>query len=248
MYNSMKKYFFLICTLITVFINSISSFNLINNVSVGQLSAEKFTLITPSGSTFAIWSVIYLGLIAIGVGIAMGRVKIDKRTNLLYFISCLTNCLWIFAWQYRLAYIPFLLLVSIMIANYLVANRLNGIPKHLYLIYASWTVIATVLNAIIFFQYDLKIDKIGDINNGIIGVILLTIGVMIYILTSYKYQSISPLLVGAWAYNGIYAGQQLEEIKSTSLIYCVVMLFATIPFIYKTLKKKKHQNSSNLFN
>jgi hypothetical protein len=233
----MKKYLFLIATLITIGFNAAAVLLPINGVTTKFISDTlKPTIITPSGMTFAIWSVIYIGLLFISIMIAFGQYKINDKTLYYYLISCIANSLWIITWHYLFSFIPALLLITIMIFNFLTVNGLTGIYKHIYLIYASWTVIATVINTIVLFKYDFGINNIFDISDSLMAVILLTVGAIIYFLTSYKYNSLSPLLVGIWAYYGIYTFQTNEDVKSAALLYLITMSVLLIPLVYKNKK------------
>lgn len=234
----MKRYLFLIGTLITIAFNGAASFKLFGGQDTKYISDVLTpTLITPTGQTFAIWGVIYFGLLAISIAIAIDIYAIGNRTLGFYLASCVANCAWIVTWQLQVPYVPFVLLFIILFCNCVVSFGLRNIPKHVYLIYTSWTIIASVINSVVFFQYNLGITSITGIENYVLAVILLSIGTLIYLITSLKYDSLIPVLVGAWAYLGISrvpeSVQPNDDIRSAALLFMWVMLIIFVGLVYK---------------
>jgi len=94
--------FFFIATLA---INTLGAIGIINGLSQKQISDMYVTLITPSPSTFSIWSVIYLLLL---ISVVMMIVKKDdpyyqsavEEITLLFRISCILNIAWIVAFSF----------------------------------------------------------------------------------------------------------------------------------------------------
>lgn len=84
----------------TLIVNALGAFGVINGTSQSDVSNEYFTLITPSGTTFSIWSVIY-GLLIISLIVMYWKRNeeyyqraIDQITPL-FIITCILNMLWI---------------------------------------------------------------------------------------------------------------------------------------------------------
>jgi hypothetical protein len=63
----MRRYLILIATLGVIGVNAAANIVPINGVNTGQVSASYPTGFTPAGWVFAIWSLIYLGLIAFSI-------------------------------------------------------------------------------------------------------------------------------------------------------------------------------------
>jgi hypothetical protein len=237
----MKRYLFLIGTLVTIAFNGAATLKLFGGQDTKYISdVVTPTIITPNGQTFAIWGVIYLGLLAIAIANAMDLYPIGSRTLSFYLASCVANCAWIVTWQFQVPYIPAFFLFTILFCNLVVAFGLRNIFKHVYLIYASWTVIASVINATVFFQYNLGIKSIPGIENYVIAVILLSIGALLYLIMSLKYDSLVPVLVGAWAYLGISRVpaviQPSNDIRSAAFLYMWVLLAIFLGLIFKDRK------------
>jgi hypothetical protein len=87
-------------TILMIAVNTLAVTLPINDVSTKQLSDTLSTLITPIGWTFSIWSVIYLGLIAIAVWIIWKQINVSRQIVRTYIISCICNAAWIVVWHY----------------------------------------------------------------------------------------------------------------------------------------------------
>lgn len=232
----MKKLLFLLGTLVTVAFNAAAILLPLGGRTTEYISDNIYpTIITPVGQTFAIWSVIYTGLIYLSIYYLFKPEKIDNTTLGLYLASCVCNSLWIVCWHYLVPVVPVILLFTLMALNVLVASRLQGINKHIYSIYAAWTIIASVINAIVFFKFNLGLgDSLLGIPGEIIAVALLEVGVFIYFISSYKLNSVSLLAVGIWAYIGIFRNPlHTNTIQSAALIFTAVMACLLLPLFYK---------------
>jgi hypothetical protein len=116
----------------TVVVNALANILPINNKTTGELSDLYPNLFTPAALTFAIWGVIYVLLGIFVVYQLMPSTRRDaqkvyfvQRIGPLFFISCLANIGWIFAWHYEmvsLSLVLMLILLGCLLAIYL---RLN---------------------------------------------------------------------------------------------------------------------------
>ncbi len=140
----------------------------INNITTGEISDLYPSLFTPAGFTFAIWGVIYLGLLAFCIYQArglFGKKEVDMpfvgRIGWLFFISCLLNSAWIFAWHYLQTtasmVIMILLLVTLIrlyhnlgIGQAAATRQENFWVRIPFRIYLGWITAATIANASIW--------------------------------------------------------------------------------------------------
>ncbi|WP_345714133.1 tryptophan-rich sensory protein, partial [Kineococcus glutinatus] len=124
----------------------------------GALSASA-TLVAPAGPAFAIWSVIYTGLIALAVWQLLPAHREDarqRRTGWWTAASLLLNAAWIGTVQAgwvtaSVAVIAALLLVLVVVVGRLGASRPTGRVEALVVdgslgLYLGWVSIATVAN------------------------------------------------------------------------------------------------------
>lgn len=148
----------------TVAVNALANILPINNITTGALSDLYPNLFVPTGLTFAIWGLIYvlLGIFVIYPLIPSVRrdpQKVDfvQKIGPLFFISCLANIGWIFAWHYQilpLSLILMLILLGCLLFIYLRLNvgksettRAERYFAHLpFSVYLGWITIATIAN------------------------------------------------------------------------------------------------------
>jgi len=148
----------------TVAVNALANVLPINNITTGALSDLYPNLFVPAGLTFAIWGLIYvlLGIFVIYPLIPSVRrdpQKVDfvQKIGPLFFISCLANIGWIFAWHYQilpLSLIFMLILLGCLLFIYLRLNvgksettRAERYFAHLpFSVYLGWITIATIAN------------------------------------------------------------------------------------------------------
>ena len=148
----------------TVVVNVLANALPLNNKTTAYLSDQYPNLFVPAGLTFAIWGVIYV-LLAIFViyqlrpSVRRDAQKVDfvQKIGPLFFISCLANIGWIFAWHYRivpLSLLLMLILLGCLLAIYLRLNigKSEATKSEKYLVhlpfsvYLGWITIATIAN------------------------------------------------------------------------------------------------------
>lgn len=148
----------------TVVVNALANILPINDITTGELSDLYPNLFVPAGLTFAIWGLIYV-LLAIFVIYQLipsvrrdpQKIEFVQRIGPLFFISCLANIGWIFAWHYQilpLSLIFMLILLGCLLFIYLRLNvgksettRAERYFAHLpFSVYLGWITIATIAN------------------------------------------------------------------------------------------------------
>jgi len=85
----------------TLFINYLGGSGDYFGNSVGDISDDFTTLITPAGYAFSIWGLIYLALVAYLIFQWFGYFKKQNQTSLLpsgiwFIVANLSNALWIY--------------------------------------------------------------------------------------------------------------------------------------------------------
>lgn len=199
---------------ITLAVNTMGAIGLINGLSQKEISDKYVTLITPSSSTFSIWSIIYTLLI---ISVIIMIIKKDdsyyqkaiEQITVLFRISCILNIAWIVTFSFVQIELSVLFILLFVITLTLIDQKLIKIhDKKRWLLpltfglYSGWLFIATVVN-IAASLVKLKWDGFG-ISNELWGVIMLTIAVFLIILVLLRIRNaVFPLPV-AWAYFGIY--------------------------------------------
>ena len=243
--------------IITLAINSLANTTVFNGRTTGQVSDLYPTLVTPAGYVFAIWGIIYVLLLAFVIYQALPSQKdklFQKQIGLIFILSSLFNCVWLFLWQYDFitesVVVMFALLAS-LIAIYL---RLNiGKAKvslkekllvHLpFSVYLGWITIAAIANVA---------SALVSANWGGFGlspetwaVTVLIIALVITLAVIVKRRDIAYSLVIVWALGGIAVKQNTSQnVVTTAEIAIGVILFvlALAIAIYRLrYKKTEHE-------
>ncbi|MDD4083751.1 MAG: tryptophan-rich sensory protein [Sphaerochaetaceae bacterium] len=207
--------------LVTLCINTLGALGMINGLSQKAISDMYITLITPSGATFSIWSVIYLLLIA---SIIMMIVKkedpyyqtaIDKITRL-FWLSCILNVAWIVSFSYVLIEISVIWIVAFVVVLSLICKELLAMHEEKrwllpvsFGMYTGWLFIATVVNI------SAALVKLGWNGFGIpieiLSIITLIVAILLALFVLIKNQNpIFPLPI-AWAFFGIFQNLKSAE-------------------------------------
>lgn len=199
---------------ITLAVNTLGALGLINGLSQKQVSDMYPTLITPSPSTFGIWSIIYsLLLISVVVMIIKKRdsyyQKAVDRITLLFRISCVLNILWIIAFSYVQIALSSLLIFAFVVTLSFIDRRLATIQEGkrwllplTFGLYMGWLFIATVVN-IAATLVKLRWNGFG-LSDEVWAIVVLIVAVFLVIaVLLINRNAVFPLPV-AWAYLGIY--------------------------------------------
>lgn len=150
--------------LIMVTVNYLANALPLNHLNTGQLSDKYPNLFVPAGITFSIWGIIYLVLgIFVFYSLYQAWTKraafpAYKRLGLLFFLTCLANAGWIFAWHYEqllLSLLVMLILLVLLIAIYQKLENRSPMEKTqdkfparvAFSLYLAWIGVATVANA-----------------------------------------------------------------------------------------------------
>ncbi|MGD9628721.1 MAG: tryptophan-rich sensory protein [Pyrinomonadaceae bacterium] len=219
--------------------NWLAAVGRINGVTPEVISDKYPTPITPAGYAFAIWSLIYVGLIAFSVYQMLPRFSPRLRgIRSFYILSCALNCGWIYMWHHDqiaicLVIIIFLWATLLLINLHLKHTEGPGeywLVKAPFSIYFGWVTAATLVNfAILLVSLDVSLTPTSWSVVGI-GLILFAgaLGILIRIrLNNYLY----PLAI-AWAVAAIgvkQSGQTLIVVAcAVALIACLI---ATLSFV-----------------
>jgi translocator protein len=214
MNRTKKPWINLLFLVITLGVNTLGALGWINGLSQKEISDMYTTFITPSPSTFSIWSVIYiLLLISTIVMIIRKRDRYYQKTideiTVLFIISCLLNMAWIISFSYLMIELSTLFIFTFVIILSIICLRLKKIHdgRHFLLpltfgIYTGWAFIATVVNVAV------TLVKVNWNGFGIApevwaGIILIIAIILVFIVLKTNRNAVFPLPI-AWAYFGIY--------------------------------------------
>lgn len=150
----------IIAVISVIVINVLANALPINGQNTGEISDRFQVLFVPAGYVFAIWGLIYLGLIAYAVFQALPAQRDNPRLRSIFWpviVGSIANIIWIFLWHYdRLALTVAAMLV--LLASLIVVYLRLGIQKtpvsraerwavHVpFSIYLGWITVATIAN------------------------------------------------------------------------------------------------------
>ena len=237
-----------------VIINALAVILPINNKTTGQLSDQYPNLFVPAGLTFSIWGVIYT-LLAIFViysliaAIKGSRESFKGKISFWFFLSCLANIGWIFAWQYEI--VPLSLLIMLFLLGCLLVIYLSlgigkrGQPKkeqylvHLpFSVYLGWITIATIANMTALLV-QLNWNRFG-LNEQFWTVAVILVGIAITLSILAARHDIFYGLVVDWAIIGILLKRTADSSPAQAVIIVTIagIIFISAGILIQLVRKK----------
>lgn len=190
----------------------------INNKTTGALSDQYPNLFVPAGLTFSIWGLIYLLLAVFCVYSLVSALRPGNKSSFIgsigcwFFLSCLANMGWIFAWHYEvlpLSMVLMVLLLASLLAVYLrlsigkpgAANMERYLVHLPFSVYLGWITIATIANATALLVAA-RWDAFG-LGNQFWAVAVILVGIAVALAVLFQRRDVFFALVVDWALLGI---------------------------------------------
>jgi len=224
----------LLAILATLSVNVLSNLFPIQGLNIGGIANTilRGVQITPANYAFAIWGLIYLGLIAYGIYQLLPAQRQNPtlhRVDILLIMACLAQIAWVYLFTLKLFWLSVVAMLAILlplIGAYLqlgIGERVSREFKWLvhvpFSIYLGWISVATIVNiasALYISGWDgWGISAIGW------TVIMLLIGAAIASVVAIQRADIAFTLVFIWAYVAI-AVRHLSLNNSTISITAIV--------------------------
>jgi hypothetical protein len=228
--------------LATLGVNILSNFFPWGGLNIGQIANTLFAdvMITPANYAFAIWGLIYLGIVAFGIYQLQPHQQQNRYLQTIRPLivgACLTQILWVFAFlgrQFWLSVVLMFGILALLIRAYVRSqqgNRISRQEKWLVQIpisiYLGWISVASVVNVAS------ALDAVNwdgwNISASIWTVVMLAITTGITaILTIRRHEGIFPLVV-IWAFVAIAIRQVNQPLVLFSALgFTAVLLLLTI--------------------
>lgn len=210
----------------------------LGGAGTGELSKRYFSLLTPAGYAFMIWSVIY---VMVGCSLVYLFRRTDFRSpwitsySLWFIASCLFNMGWLLLWHYEyliLSFIAMVLLLLSLAGLYRLTRSIERptlgetwflrLPFSLYL---GWIVTATLVNLQVIIQHA---GLFPGLDHTTSAVTLMIIGAVVIILIGSRTRDgVLPLPV-VWGYAAIAVKHYEERILffTAGLAAAVLLAFA----------------------
>ncbi|MFC1899180.1 hypothetical protein ACFLXP_02500 [Chloroflexota bacterium] len=242
----------------TVTVNGLSNALPLNGKTAGELSDQYPNLFVPAGLTFSIWGVIYILLAIFVVYGLIVAVRKDTQKSLfienigvLFFISCLANMGWIFAWHYEivpLSVVIMFILLAILITIYLRLRigksdspNSEKYMAHLpFSIYLGWITIATIANITALLVYA-NWNTFG-LGEPFWAMAVITVGIAITLSVLSTRKDIFYCLVVDWALLGILLKRLADSTPVQSVIVTTIvgLVIITTGVIIQLVRRKPY--------
>lgn len=246
----------LVAILGTFAVNVLSNFYPLNGLNIGEISNTLFAdvLITPANYAFAIWGVIYLGLIGFGIYQllpAQRRNPLLRRVDYALMVACVAQAIWVYLFLSRLFWLSVVAMLGILLPLIYIYRSLDPQRQRLprsdkwlvqvpLSIYFGWITVATIVNV-----------ALALFNQGWNGwgfapqgwtIILLIIAAAIAAVISVQRRDAAYVLVIAWALIAIAVRQaNLLGVAITAIalaIGLVILLFLVNIASFKNIFSK----------
>lgn len=220
----------------------------IDEAAGGALSASA-TLVAPAGPAFAIWGVIYTGLVALAVYQALPGQRSDlrqRRTGWWVAASSLLNAAWILAAQAgsvggALAVIAALLVVLVIVVFRLGAARSTSPLQSVLLdgvlgLYLGWVAVATVANTAAALVTDAGWRATGPTATALAVIGLLVTAAGTYAIARLLGARFSTAASLAWGLAFIAVARSSGDLRSTPVAVAAVLAAAVAivsPFVVR---------------
>ncbi len=225
--------------LTTILINLLANLVPYNNVTTAEISDRFNVYFVPAGYVFSIWGLIYVGLLAVVVGIWKSNVNIThtlKQYSLWLMINLAANSGWLFLWHYGYLGTSVLVMLVILISLIMMSEllwkeranltlsqrRLLVYPTSLYL---GWICAATVANIT---DYLYSVGWNGYPLNGITWActMLVIVAVIAWLELRLRRNWIIPFVV-SWTSVGIAVKfWSVGTLATIALVVAVLMVVA----------------------
>lgn len=232
-----------------VAVNALANILPLGGNTSGQVSDRYPSLFTPSGTTFAIWGVIYAFLMVVFIRQLISRKSelkvITQNMSGLFASSCALNIGWIFCWHFRqvtgATLIIFVLLINLIVLMTIV--KYDKLMSMALGIYTAWIIVASV--ASIFVQAAYNGADLVSVSGETYAMIAVIIAGTVLTLIGIMSRNWTFMAVGIWSFAGIVnkhvAAYRSEYIlvMGAALLMIVVMLLGLAYLLYTGLTKQE---------
>lgn len=140
-------------------VNALAELLPLGGVTTGEVAEAYPNLFSPAPYTFAIWGVIYLGLVFFVIyqwgiiGDGGGSTVIRDAVDLWFCAGCIFNIAWIFAWHYDRIGLSVAAIVGLLISLIGTVSRVKGLSRTdvdrvaadaPFDVYLGWIIAATI--------------------------------------------------------------------------------------------------------
>ena len=232
----------LVAILATLAVNALSNFFPISGTNIGEIANTvlRGVQITPANYAFAIWGLIYLGLIAYGIYQLFPTQRRDRtirQVDLLLIVACIAQIIWVYLFTLQLFWLSVVAMLGILLPLIGAYQQLsNGRDRssrqrqwltHIpFSIYLGWISVATIVNIA-------SALYISDWNGWGISAprwtaIMLIVGTAIAATVVIRRADVAFTLVFIWAYVAIAIRQLAQPIIWITAVVAAILLLVLL--------------------
>jgi len=217
--DSVRQVINVLAVVATLVVNALANALPLNGHLTGAISDQFKVYFVPAGYVFAIWGLIYIGLIAFAIYQALPAQRKNprlRRTGYWFALSCVANIVWLFLWHYEVFVLTIIVMLALLLSLIVIYLRLDighrqvtlagkwcvNIPVSIYL---GWITVATIANASEVLDY-LNWNGWG-ITPEVWTIIMLVAGLGLAAAMSFTRGDIAYQMVLVWAFVGIAVKQ-----------------------------------------
>ncbi|MCS7040468.1 MAG: tryptophan-rich sensory protein [Anaerolineae bacterium] len=242
---------------LTLLVNGLSSVGLLNGRTPAEISDSLPSFFTPANFTFAIWSVIYLGLSSFIVYQALPSQRANPQLAGIgpwFILASLGNMGWIFAWHWGYYVLTVPLMLLLLVALMVIYVRLGiGLPAaqrpypvtradrwfiHTpFSLYLAWITVANIANAATTLV-SLGWDGFG-LPGPVWAAILVVTAALVTVLVLRRRTDYAFAGVILWALLGIFAKQGAETVIAVAVAIAAILIIGAL--ILSTFRSRMAQ-------
>lgn len=209
----------IVALIIVITVNALANILRFGGQTTGDVSDKYYSMFTPAGFTFVIWSLIYLLLAIFVVYQSLPSKRNDAqlaRISPWFKAGCAANALWMFAWHLEWIDVALLLMIILLVSLVWIYRLLNIVDAAApaaqrwlvqlpFSVYLGWISVATIANIS-------SLQSALNWNHAVLEEVSWTLlklaiaGALGAIVTLRRHDAAYGIVIG-WAAFGIGAGQ-----------------------------------------
>ncbi|MBX3054740.1 MAG: tryptophan-rich sensory protein [Caldilineaceae bacterium] len=241
--NITRQFLVIFTFVLTLVMNGAATSLPLNGMDTGAISDLFPNFFTPAGYVFAIWGVIYTGLLAFTIYHSLPSQRNNprmRRVGWLFIVSNLFNSAWIAAWHYLQFPLSLVLMLGIGGALLALYMRLENRPVstlerwvvHVpFSIYFGWISVATIANTTVVLQY--FGFQGGPLPGPVWSVLVMLVGTAIAVYILRTRGDVAYGAVFVWAFIGIAVrNSEVALVAYTAAVLAAVVLVVALMALF----------------
>ncbi len=234
----------LISVVFVIVVNYVSQALRLNDTTIGEVSKKYDNLFTPAGYAFAIWGLIFLGLLAYAIFQVQRAFFSEKaspfieQTGYWFILANVLNAAWVIAFVYDYTGLSVVIMLGILLSLIKIILNTNmerwDAPIEVIALvwwpiclYSGWIAVATIANVSAY------LTKIGwdgfGIGNQEWTIIMIAIATLLNTVMIWKRNMREFAIVGVWSLIAIFVRHRnsIDSLANMALT-CSIILFVII--------------------